>query len=90
MQISVMQIQGTTVPACNGYVFREHSLAMKRITTMKLLNMNSVLQSASFRLVVVVIPESAVAEDEEPLSECTVNKVTINNTSHLQDLLQPL
>ena len=44
---------------------------------MKLLNMNSVLQSASFKLLVVVIPESAVAEDKEPLSECAVNKVTI-------------
>ena len=65
-----MQWLGFITPA------REHSLAMKRITTMKLLNINSVLQSTSIRLVVVVIPESAVAEDEEPLSECAMNKVT--------------
>jgi len=35
-----------------------------------------VLQSPAFRISVVVIPESAAAEDEAPLEECTMNKVT--------------
>ena len=70
-----MQWLGVITPA------REHSLAVRRIMTrmvIKLLNMNSVLQSASFRLLVEVIPKSAAAaaEDEEPLLECAVNKVT--------------